>query len=542
MDVLDGVASMDTLDQIRSLAENIRDTADCAIGYDAAAMVLEGLDEFYDEYESHVVYGVCPDAGEQTVPCKTECPAHVRIPEYVALVGEGRYEDAIKVIREDNPFPTACAMICEHPCEAKCRRQIIDSPINIRGIKKMAVDSVASDKVAVPNRLPDTGKKVAVIGGGPSGLTAAYFLALMGHQVTVFEEKKELGGMLRYGIPAYRFPRERLDEDIRAILSVGNIEVKTETNIGDKDAIAKIKADYDAMYVAIGAHTEKGLRIDNVNAKGVFSAVNILREIGNGNYPDFSGKKVVVVGGGNVAMDCARTAIRSKADSVSIVYRRRQDDMTALASEVESAVAEGIELVTLYAPVGVEVDAAGNCTGLKVQKQMIGTHDAAGRPAPVNASCDPEVIACDIILIAVGQDIVSEPFEAFGMPTNRKAFVAGEDLSVEGMDGVFVGGDCQTGPKTVIRAIAAGKVAAYNIDDYLGFSHELVSEVVVPNAKQNNTTPTGRVNIAEREARVRSKDFACVEVPMSEEEAKQECGRCLRCDHFGCGTLEGGRV
>lgn len=541
-DVLDGTATEETLEQIEKLATVIKESADCAVGYDAAEMVLEGLKEFRDEYEYHVTYGRCMDEIGQSVPCKTLCPAHVQIPEYVALVGEGRYADAINMIRQDNPFPTACALICEHPCEAKCRRNIIDSPINIRGIKKFAVDQITADNVKVPARLADTGKNVAVIGGGPSGLTAAYFLALMGHKVTVFEEKKQLGGMLRYGIPAYRFPRERLDEDIRAILSVGNIEVKLESNIGNKEEIEKIRKAYDAMYVAIGAHAEKSLRIDGVGSKNVYSAVDILREIGYGRYPDFSGKKVVVIGGGNVAMDCARTAVRSKADTVSIVYRRRQDDMTALAAEVESAIAEGIELLTLKAPLEIVADANGQCTGLKVQKQMSGTYDKAGRPSPVNADVAPEIIPCDIVLIAVGQDIVSQPFEDFGMPAKRHVFETGADLAVAGMDGVYVGGDCQTAPATVIKAIAAGKVAAANIDEYLGFAHELASDIKVPAAKQNNTTPTGRINITERPASERKHDFEGVEEPMSLAEAKQECGRCLRCDHFGCGTLEGGRA
>lgn len=528
------------LEQARALAELIRDTSDCAIGYDAGAMVLEGMEKFREEYEMHLNYSRCNFDIKQSVPCETMCPAHVNVPGYIALVEEGRYGDAVNMVRKDNPFPTACALICEHPCEEKCRRTIIDSPINIRGIKKFAVDQAHADQVPCPQANPSTGRKVAVIGAGPSGLTCAYFLALMGHHVDVYEEKSKPGGMLRYGIPAYRFPRERLDEDISAILSVGNIEIKCNTPVGAQQ-MSRFMEEYDGIYVAIGAHTEKKLRIDNVDAGNVISAVNILREIGDGNYPDFTDKNVVIVGGGNVAMDCARTSVRCGAKSVSIVYRRRKEDMTALPEEIESAVAEGVELITLQAPIGVETDEQGNCRALLVQPQMIGPVKG-GRPAPVNANKPQEKIQADVILLAVGQDVVCQPFEEFGMKTERNCFKATPYLEAEGFDKLFVGGDCQTGPATVIKAVAAGKVAARNIDEYMGYHHKLNCGVETPLPKENDRTPKGRVNIAERPARVRKNDFKSVEIEMSLEEAIQECGRCLRCDHYGCGSMEGGRV
>ena len=306
-------AGKEDLAQMRVLAEMIRDTADCAIGYEAAQLILDGMKTYAREYESHIDRQSCQEEVGQKVPCETMCPAHVNVPAYVALVGEGDYAGAINMIRRDNPFPTACALICEHPCEERCRRTLIDAPINIRGIKMYAVDQIPADQVKTPERLPDTGRKIAVVGGGPSGLTCAYFLALMGHKVVVFEDKKELGGMLRYGIPAYRFPRERLDEDIRAILGVGNIEVRYETAV-DAAMMMQLSEDYDAVYVAIGAQTGKTLRIENVQAAGVSSAVDLLREIGDGKYPDYTGKKVAVIGGGNVAMDCARTSVRAGAE------------------------------------------------------------------------------------------------------------------------------------------------------------------------------------------------------------------------------------
>ncbi len=535
--VLDNEATMETLKLIEETAENIKNSADCAIGFESARMVLAGLEGFREDYISHITEHRCLGSFEQPIPCVTLCPAHVDIPGYIALAGEGRCEDAIRLIRKDNPFPTACALICEHPCEARCRRNIIDDSINIRGMKRYIVDNAPSDKVPVPACAKSTGKKVAIIGGGPSGLTTAYFLQLMGHQCTVFEEKKQLGGMLRYGIPNYRFPRERLQEDIDAILSTG-VEVKLNVNIGTEE-MKQIEQEYDAIYVAIGAHTDKKLGLEGEDSKNVISAVDMLREIGDGAYPDYTGKRVVVVGGGNVAMDCARTAMRANAETVSIVYRRRQEDMTALPAEVEGAIAEGIELVTLKAPLRVEADAEGKACALWVQPQIIGPVKS-GRPAPRKANKPEERVECDIVLVAIGQDIVSQPFADFGMAVNRGRIVADKGGAVN-LVGVYAGGDCVSGPATVIKAIAAGKAAAANIDEYLGYHHPISCDVEIPEPMLNDKVPCGRVNLQEVEAWARKTNFEGIELPMSCEEAVQEASRCLRCDHHGCGTLRGGR-
>jgi len=537
--ILQGKATVEILDEMKALAEMIRDSADCAIGYQAAMEVLEGLEAFRDEYIGYIENGECFGTSGQKIPCVSMCPAHVDIPGYIAHVADGNYADAINLIRRDNPLPTACAMICEHPCEERCRRTLIDAPLNIRGIKKYAVDQVPADQVATPKANPLTGKKVAVIGGGPCGMTAAYFLSLMGHKVTVFEAKERLGGMLMYGIPNYRFPKDRLDEDMRAILSTGNIEVKYNTCVGKDISVQEVRDNYDAMFVAIGAQVGKKLRLEGINTKNVFSAVEMLDNIGHGRIPDYTGKKVCVIGGGNVAMDAARSAVRCGAAEVSIVYRRRQEDMTALVSEIEAAVAEGIELRILQAPARIEADENGNCAALWIKPQMISAY-RGDRPAPVDAVSKPEErIACDVVLIAVGQDIVSAPFEEFGMSAKWNIFKAGLDTSVEGMPGVFVGGDCATGPSTAIRAIAGGKVAANAIDEYLGYHHKIACDAAEPSLHANNRVPTGRVNIQERSAHQRKHDFEHVECPMTPEEARQECGRCLRCDKFGCGVLEG---
>ncbi len=255
--VLDGEASMDDIPLIEKTARTIMDTADCAIGYTAAEMVVKGISGFRDDYEEHIRHGKCLASLEQPVPCVALCPARVDIPGYIALVAEGRHADAVRLIRKDNPFPTACAFVCEHPCEARCRRNMVDTSINIRGIKLAAVDNAGH--VPAPECAESTGKKVAIIGGGPSGLSAAYYLQLMGHQTTVFEMHRHLGGMLYYGIPSYRLPRERLDEDINTILSTG-VEVKLGTFVGDGEdqvSISDLREMYDAVYISIGAHTDK---------------------------------------------------------------------------------------------------------------------------------------------------------------------------------------------------------------------------------------------------------------------------------------------
>ena len=533
-------AEPDALDEIRAQAAVVRDTADCAIGWHAAEVLLAGLDTFKEEFESHVKQGKCREGVAQTVPCETLCPAHVNVPAYIALAGSGDYAGAIGMIRKDNPFPTACAFVCEHPCENRCRRTLIDAPINIRGIKKFAVDQLAADQVPTPAPAAPTGKKIAVVGGGPSGLTCAYFCALMGHEVHVLEMRKQLGGMMRYGIPAYRFPRERLDEDIRAIVSAGNVTVHTECRI-DAEGMRRLSEEYDAVYVAIGAQGGKTLKLDGADAEGVMSAVDLLTKIGDGDYPDFTGKNVVVVGGGNVAMDCARTSVRAGAASVTVAYRRRLEDMTALRAEIDSAMQEGVEMMTLQAPDHIEVE-DGRAVALHTQPQFIGPVKR-GRPAPQKADKPLVRVPADVVLIAVGQDIESAPFEEAGMQADRTYFEADDGLkSVGSLDNVFVGGDCQVGPKTVIIAIGAGKVAARNIDDFLGFNHELDCGVEVPSAAANWRQPCGRVNIVERPARERKGDFDAVEVEMSAEEAFQEARRCLRCDHFGCGVLDEGRV
>lgn len=537
-DVLEGKATLDTIDLIEKTARSIYYSADCAIGYEAANMVLKSIHGFREDFEEHVLRGRCTCELNQPVPCVALCPAGVDIPGYIALVAEGRYADAVSLIRKDNPMPSVCALICEHPCEARCRRNMIDDAINIRGLKRYAVDHAGD--VPLPTPAPKTGKRVAVIGGGPGGISAAYYLALMGHEVTIFEQRKQLGGMLRYGIPNYRLPRTVLDKEIETLLSIG-VKVETEVTIGENPNIVDIRNQFHAVYIAIGAHIDKKIGIVGEDAEGVISAVELLRAIGDNEVPDFTGKDIVVIGGGNVAMDVARSAVRLGAEKVRIVYRRRIPDMTAMPEEVQGAIAEGCEVIELMAPTRVEKDEEGKVAALWAQPQII-SEVRGGRPSPKKADAPEIRLECDTVMVAIGQGIESKSFEAYGIPVKRGVIEALSWSGIKDIPGVFAGGDCVTGPATVIRAIAAGKVAAANIDEYLGYNHKITTDVEIPKIRLDDRPACGRVNMKERDAKERKDDFELIECGMTHEEACQESKRCLRCDHFGFGVFKGGRT
>lgn len=537
--VLDRTATMETINIIERTAKVIADSAGCAIGYEAAYMVLKGIRGFREDYEEHVQHGRCISALSYPVPCVSACPAHVDVPGYVALVNEGKYEEAVRLIRKDNPFPSACAYVCVHSCEAHCRRAMVDDAINICGLKRFAVDNAKAEPAKI--LYEKTGKTVGIIGGGPGGLTAAYYLAQMGHKVTVYEQRPKLGGMLRYGIPDYRLPQEVLERDIEHILTTG-INVITDVSIGRDVTMEDIQKSYDAVYISIGAHNDKKLGIEGEDAENVVSAVSLLRRIHEGNAPDFTGKRICVIGGGNVSMDATRTAKRLGAESVTCVYRRRVDDMTALAEEIEEAMAEGCQILPLQAPARIEKDAEGKVAALWTVPQIIGPYGKDGRPKPIPADVPEFRIACDYVIVAIGQAIDARPFEAIGIKTFKGMIQAEDTSSVADVDNVFAGGDAVSGPATVIRAVAAGKVAAANIDTYLGFEHKIKTDVVVPPAHLTNAPPCGRVNLKSHCAPDCKGNFDLVVEGMSRKEADQESERCLRCDYFGFGSFRGGRT
>ena len=537
-DVLEGRADDGTLELIEQTARTIYLSSDCAIGFEAGEMALTAIQGFRDDFEHHVHERSCGfEQRAEQAPCVSGCPAHVDIPGYVSLVEEGRYTDAVKLIRKDNPLPLVCGLVCEHPCEMHCRRGMVDDPLNILALKRFATEHMECDYR--PWFAPETHRRVAVVGGGPAGLSCAYYLAIMGHKVTIFEQRRHLGGMLRYGIPSYRLPRERLQSEIDWILDCG-IDVELGHPV-DGDSLARLREECDAVYLAIGAHSDKKLGLEGEDAPGVESAVRMLRAIGDDEMPDLTGQRVVVIGGGNVAMDVARSSVRLGAEKVSIVYRRRICDMTAQDAEIAGAQAEGCEVLELTAPLSIATGDDGRVCGVVVQPQIIG-EPRRGRPAP-RASEEPErVVPCDRVYVAIGQEIDSADFERAGIQCRWGRILTDPDGSVPGFEGLFCGGDCQTGPATVIRAINAGKVAAANIDHYLGFDHKVGIDCELPTLKLRGLHQCGRCELKEREAGERTKDWELVEQGLTCEEAHQEAGRCLRCDHFGYGAFRGGRI
>jgi len=383
-----------------------------------------------------------------------------------------------------------------------------------------------------------TGKKIAVIGGGPAGLSAAYYLQLMGHQTTVYEMLPELGGMLRYGIPNYRLPKNRLDEDIEAILKTG-VEVKFGVKIGVDIDFNELSKQYDATLITIGASTDKKLGLEGEDNESIVSAVKFLRDIGLGKGERLDGRKTVVIGGGNVAMDAVRSAVRLGCEKVSCLYRRRSADMTALPAEIEGALAEGVELITLKAPKKLEI-VDGVLKGIWVTPQMISSIKD-GRASVVPSGEPDQFVECDHIVVAIGQDIETKHYEEAGIPVAKGKIFSLPTGGFDALPNIFSGGDCASGPATVIKAIAAGKVLAANIDEYLGYRHEISCDVEIPIPSKEDRKPCARVELSEREACERKEDFEEIELCMPETAAMQECGRCLRCDHYGFGIFKGGR-
>ena len=479
-------------------------------------------------------------AGTMIAGMASGCPLHNLVPELNDLVYHGNWEQAYTRLTKTHCFPEFTCRVCPALCEAACTCNLDSQPVSTKENERAIIETAYANGWVTP-RIPKvrTGKKVAVVGSGPSGLATAMQLNRRGHQVTVFERKDRIGGLLRYGIPNYRLPKDRLDEDIQAILETG-VQVEFGKRIGKDITIQSLRQEYDAVLISIGASTDKKLGIEGEHAEGVISAVSFLRDVGADKSPDLTGQEVAVIGGGNVSMDAVRTAKRLGAKKVSIVYRRRTADMTALPAEIEGAVAEGIEVLTLKAPSRIETDKNGHVSGIYVTPQMI-SKIKDGRASVCPTGEEDFLIPCQTLIVAIGQDIESEHFAEAGVPVSRGKIMTERYGGFDNIPGVFAGGDCASGPASVIKAIAASKVVAANIDEYLGFHHIISCDVEIPEPRLSDREPCGRVELTEREACSRVCDFEGVENCMNKKEIAQESGRCLRCDHFGFGIFKGGR-
>ena len=532
--ITEGRGQMEDLIELETLAEFVKDSALCGLGQTAPNPVLSTLQYFRHEYEDHILEkrceaGVC--AALVKAKCINACPIDQEVPGYLSLVSEGRYEDAITLIYKDNPLPGICGRACTHPCMTFCLRAQTDEALAIPKIKRFASDMarLKGYKPRLPSSEPKD-QKVAIVGGGPGGLTASYYLALMGYKPTIFEELPKLGGMLRYGIPAFRLPRNIIDEEIDFILGLG-VEARTGIKVGKDITLEELREQFDALFIAVGAHQSLPLRIEGEDLPGVFRGAEFLRQVELGTAPKVGGK-VAVIGGGNVAIDVARTVKRMGAEEVTILYRRERKDMPAYEEEVEEALEEGIELKVLVAPRAIRK--SNGRLVLEMAECELGEYDQSGRRRPIPKKGSVISQTYDAIFSAIGQtsDL------SFGGPlrVERGTIVVSRRSFATNLPGVFAGGDAVTGPARIVDAMAAGKRAAREIDRYLSeirgdaptkliFPEVQVTQAVLEEIVQQ---PRAKMPMVSAEERVKS--FAETELGYDEETAKKECARCLRCD------------
>jgi NADH-quinone oxidoreductase subunit F len=524
------------IERIRELAEGMQKGSLCALGQLAPSPVLSALRHFEEEFWIHIREARCPAAGCQMLVranCTSACPAGVDAPAYLALVAQGRYAEALAVHRDANPFAMVCGRVCPAFCESRCRRGQIDEPIAIRQVKRFMADRYYSEPWTPPKLARDKGIKVAVVGAGPCGLTAALRLAQRGYQVTVLERMPLPGGMMTYGIPAYRLPREPLFAEINHIRRAG-VEIRCNMELGADFTIKSLqKEGYRAIVLALGAHRSRSLGVHGEDKEGVYHAVHLLRDIALGNLPDLAGKRVVVVGGGDTAMDAARSAWRLGAKEVHVVYRRTRDDMPATPEEVERAMEEGVQFHFLTNPALVLGDR--RVTGVRLQRQRLGEYDSSGRRRPAPVPGTEFDLPCDLLVPAIGQ-ITWVTDESLGM-LRAATFEVGKAFELN-IPGVFAAGDAVGGPATVVQAVAHGNQVALTVDHYLStgelggvyyrpIRHD-VAQLYNVEDYANARRPVPRMLTPEE--RFQRKGFAEVEMELDEHTIQEECKRCLRCD------------
>lgn len=489
--------------------------------------------------------------GDCVAPCQLTCPAGIDIQGYIALISQGQYLEALKLIRERLPMPLSIGRVCPHFCEFQCRRNLVEEPININHLKRFVADyEMHLGKRCFPAKEPPTGRRVAIIGGGPAGLAAAYYLCLQGHSPTIFEAMPQLGGMLRYGIPEYRLPKKVLDWEIEGILGLG-VEVRTGVRWGKDFTLDSLREEgFEAFFVAIGAWATRKLGVSGEELIGVISGVDFLADVALGK-PVTMGRQVAIIGGGNVAMDAARTGVRLGAEEMTVIYRRSRDEMPASHEEIEGAMAEGIKFHFLAAPVRL-FGANGKVQNLEYVRMRLGEPDASGRRRPIPEEGSETVIPVDMVIAAIGQFSDLSPLEtdkaAEGMPVTRWNTIGADPESMStGMEGIFTGGDVYRGPDTVVRALADGRRAAMAIHRYF------VEKKVVPLPKAFNIlkgdlktidrepyAPIGheaRARMPELEPAERITNFHQIDLGLPEETTRREAERCLSCgcmDVFDC--------
>ena len=458
-------------------------------------------------------------------PCKEACPAGVGVPRYVHAIANGRFKDALAIVVEKIPFPAVCGTVCLHPCEAKCARGRLDEPIAIMDLKRFVAQRGGSSGKLKKNNM--TGKRVAVIGAGPAGLTAAYYLARLGHDITVFEASAVPGGMLRV-IPEYRLPGNIIDKDITRIEEAG-VRIKTNTNIESLDEIQE--QGYNAIFIATGAHRESILGIEGESVSGVMTGLSFLNRVKSGKKTEL-GARVAVIGGGNTAIDAARTASRLGASEITIFYRRSRDEMPASDEDIEDALSEGVDMEFLVAPTRIQRN--NGHLALKCIRRRLGKPDASGRPCPKAIRGSESTFEIDTIIPAIGE--MSCVPAKFGLKQTKDGVQINPATMAASKDGVFAGGDAVTGSASIIEAIAAGRKAATSIDKFLG-GKGIIDEKLEPVRRKvkplNEMEPLGdegRVPAASLSIAKRIKSFDEVKLGYNSALAIKEAKRCLHCD------------
>jgi len=528
-DITHGRGSMEDIDLLLKLSEQIKAGSLCGLGQTAPNPVLTTIRYFRDEYEEHIKKHHCRAAvceGLVSAPCSHICPAGIDVPKYIRFIGEGKPAEALAVIREKIPFPAVCGLVCFHPCEAKCRRGQLEEAIAIRMLKGYAAKHDNGLWKENIRTAPDTGKRVAVVGAGPAGLTAGYYLARRGHSVTVFEALPEPGGMMRVGIPDYRLPKDILKSEIKEIEDAG-VEIRTSTRVESIDEL--FKEGYNAVFVATGAHQGMKIGVKGESSRGVMDCAEFLRNVSLGKEVEV-GDKVAVIGGGNAAIDAARTALRLGAKEVNIVYRRTRAEMPANPEEVEEAVAEGASVDYLVAP--YRIKGHNGWVELESQRMELGEMDSSGRRRPEPVEGSQFTTSYDTIIAAIGQR--PEVPERFNISLGRGNIIEVDpDTLATSREGVYAGGDAASGPASVIEAIAAGRQAAVSIDKYLGGKGDIEETLAPPEgeiAPLEEAEEQWRPKMPTVPVKKRLDNFNQVELGYDDKAAIEEAKRCLRCD------------
>jgi len=534
-----GKATEDDLKQLENLCNVIKDTAFCGLGQAGVNPVLTTLQYFRNEYEEHIKEkrcqaGICKNL--YLSPCENSCPLHMNIPGFLEMYEENRNEESFESILQDNPFPAVTGRVCHHPCEARCRRTDIDEPVLQREVHRWIADSIyekGKDKIVfkkmLENKLPATGKKVAIVGAGPAGLTAGFYLVRLGHSVTIYDSKPFAGGMLRI-IPEYRLPQNVLEREIQFIKKLG-VKFVFNTKIGINKSLEQLEKEHNAIFLAIGAHKNIALDIPGEDLKGVLPGIKFLEDIAVGKKPAI-GKKIVIIGGGNVAIDAARTSVRLGSE-VTIAYRREKDDMPANKEEIEEAKIEGIKFIFLSAPGAIIGDEKGKVREIELTRMVPGEFDSSGRRKPMPTE-ETYKLSCDTVIFAIGERVDSEFIKKFGIKTRDNGAVEVNNFTLQTNNPrIYVGGDITTGPATLTEAMSAGKKAAKSMDMQLTGKDRF--DLLFKKFTYKNIVPVEprggkRQQVKKLSRKGRKGNFKEVSLGFSDIKAKIESSRCLRCD------------